>query len=51
MQLQGHDGPVYVAVTTKAAVPEAVERYKNTTIGVMDNDGNVKIKSTRKRRK
>ena len=48
-QLQGHKGPVYVAVTDDKAVPKAVERYDGTTIGVMDSSGKVIKPSSRKR--
>ncbi len=48
-QLQGHRGPVYVAVTDDKAIPKAVERYDGTTIGVMDSSGKVVKLSTRKK--
>ena len=48
-QLQGHRGPVYVAVTDDKAVPKALERYDGTTIGVMDSSGKVVKPATRKR--
>ena len=48
-QLQGHRGPVYVAVTDDKAIPKAVERYDDTTIGVMDSSGKVVKPSTRKK--
>ncbi len=48
-QLRGHKRPVYVAVTDDKAVPKALERYKDTTIGVMDSSGKIKKRSTRKR--
>ena len=47
-QLQGHRGPVYVAVTDDKDIPKAVERYDGTTIGVMDSSGKVVKSSTRK---
>ena len=47
-QLQGHRGDVYVAGTNKEAVETAVEIYGDTTIGVMDNQGNIVKQSTRK---
>ena len=47
-QLQGHEKPVYIAGTNKAAVDKALEATKRTTIGVMDNKGNVVKRSTRK---
>lgn len=49
-QLQGHQGPVYIAGTTQKDVKKALERVKDTTIGVMDKDGNIVKKSTRKKR-
>ena len=48
-QLQGHRGPVYVAVTDDKDIPKAVERYDGTTIGVMDSSGEVIKPSSRKR--
>ena len=48
-QLQGHKGPVYIAVTDDKAVPKALERYEGTTIGVMDSSGKIRKRSTRKR--
>ena len=49
-QLQGHQKPVYVAVTDEKAIPDAVERYKGTTIGVMGPDGEIVKRSSRRRR-
>ena len=46
-QLQGHRGPVFVAGTNKEAVDRALERYDDSTIGVMDNRGNIVKPSTR----
>ena len=46
-QLRGHRGPVYVAGTNKEAVERALDRYGDTTIGVMDNQGNIVKRSTR----
>ena len=46
-QLGGHSGPVYVAGTNQKAVDLALERYEDTTIGVMDNQGNIVKESTR----
>ncbi len=46
-QLRGHQGPVYVAGTNKEAVEGALERYGNSTIGIMDNQGNILKPSTR----
>lgn len=48
-QLRGYRGPVYVAGTNKDAVEKALAVTKGTTIGVMDNQGNVVKPSTRKR--
>ena len=47
-QLGGHRGPVFVGCTTQEAVRLALERYKDSTIGVMDKQGKVIKKSTRK---
>jgi hypothetical protein len=47
-QLRGHRGPAYIAGTNKAAVENALEVTKGTTIGVMDNQGNIVKKSSRK---
>ena len=49
-QLQGHKKPVYIAGTNKEAVKKALEATKGTTIGVMDNQGNIVKRSTRKKR-
>jgi len=46
-QLQGHRGPVYVAGTNKKAVDRALDRFDHSTIGVMDNRGNIVKPSTR----
>lgn len=48
-QLQGHKKRSYIAGTNKAAVDKALEATKGTTIGVMDNQGNIVKKSTRKK--
>ena len=48
-QLRGHRGPSYIAGTNKAAVEKAIEATKGTTIGVMDNQGKIVKRSTRKR--
>ena len=48
-QLQGHRGPVYIAGTNKDAVDKALEVTKGTTIGVMNNQGNIIKPSTRNR--
>jgi hypothetical protein len=46
-QLRGYRKPVYVAGTNKGAVAKALEATKGTTVGVMDNQGNIIRKSTR----
>ena len=46
-QLQG-PGQVYVAGTDERAVQAALERYENSTIGVMDEFGMVRKPSTRR---
>ena len=48
-QLRGHRGPAYIAGTNKEAVNKAMETTKGTTVGVMDNQGNIVKPSTRKR--
>ena len=50
-QLRGYLGPVYIAGTNQKAVNKALERTQGTTIGVMDNQGTIKKRSTRKKRK
>lgn len=47
-QLRGYRGPVYVAGTNREAVQKALDATANTTVGVMDNQGNIVKKSTRK---
>ena len=47
-QLQGHRGPVYIAGTNKEAVEQALQVTDGTTIGVMDNQGNIIKPSTRR---
>jgi hypothetical protein len=49
-QLQGHRKPAYIAGTNKAVVEEALEKTTGTTIGVMDSQGRVVKRSTRRRR-
>jgi RNase P/RNase MRP subunit p30 len=46
-QLQGYKKPVYIAGTNKEAVQKALEVTKGTTVGVMDNQGNILKKSRR----
>jgi len=48
-QLQGYKKPVYIAGVNTKAVEKALEATKGTTIGVMDNQGNIIKRSTRKR--
>lgn len=47
-QLQGFKKPVYIAATDKNALKKALDRTHNTTIGVMDSNGRIVKKSTRK---
>ncbi len=49
-QLQGYRKPVYIAGTNQEAVEKALETTKGTTIGVMDNQGAIVKKSTRKKK-
>ncbi len=49
-QLQGYQGPVYLAATTQKGVKKAMEKVNGTTIGVMDKEGEIVKKSTRKKR-
>lgn len=48
-QLRGHRGPAYIAGTNAEAVKDALEATKGTTIGVMDNQGDIVKRSTRKK--
>jgi len=48
-QLQGHRGPVYIAGTNQEAVDKALDATEGTTIGVMDNQGNIVKSSSRKK--
>ena len=47
-QLQGHQKPVYIAGTNQNAVDKALEVADGTTIGVMDNQGNIVKPSSRR---
>ena len=47
-QLRGHRGRVYVAGTNQKAVDFAMERYADSTIGVMTSQGEIVKRSTRK---
>ena len=49
-QLQGNQKPVYIAGTNQEAVEEALKVTEATTVGVMNNQGAVIKKSTRRRR-
>ena len=46
-KLSGYRVPVYVAVTNQKSLFVAIEKYAHTTIGVMDNQGDIVKKSTR----
>lgn len=46
-QLQGHKKPVYIAGTNLEAVEKAIQKTEGTTVGVMDNQGNIIKKSNR----
>ncbi len=48
-QLQGYRKPVYIAVTTKEGVEKALEATQGTTVGVMNNQGEIVKKSTRRK--
>ena len=49
-QLQGHKKPAYIAGANQEAVDEALEKTAGTTIGVMDSQGRIVKRSTRKSR-
>ncbi len=49
-QLAGFRKPVYVAGASEKATKKALEHYKNSTIGVMDPNGRIIKRSTRKRK-
>lgn len=49
-QLQGYKDPVYIAGVDDSAVQAALERTKGTTVGVMNSQGKIVKRSTRKRR-
>ena len=49
-QLQGHRRSAYIAGVDKAAVEAALDVTEGTTVGVMDKDGNIVKRSTRRRR-
>ena len=48
-QLQGYRKRVYIAGTNQEAVEKALEASEGTTVGVMDNQGNIIKASSRKR--
>lgn len=48
-QLQGHKKPAYIAGSNQETVKIALELTKKTTIGVMDKEGNIVKRSTRKK--
>jgi hypothetical protein len=48
-QLQGYKKPSYLIVP-KDIVPEAIDRTKGTTVGVMDETGKIRKRSTRKKK-
>ena len=49
-QLQGHKKPSYIAGANKTTVKKALEATEGTTIGVMDNQGNIIKKSSRRKK-
>ena len=49
-QLRGFRRPVYIAGADSAATQAALEAARATTVGVMDQLGNVVKRSTRKRK-
>jgi len=49
-QLRGFTKPVYIAGADAAATEKALEAAKGTTVGVMDPQGNIIKRSTRKRK-
>lgn len=48
-QLRGFRKPVYIAGSNQETVNKALDRTKNTTIGVMDSHGNIIKRSIRKK--
>ena len=50
-QLQGYQKPVYVAGANDKAVKVALQRYENTSIGVMRPSGKIVKPSSRGRKK
>ena len=49
-QLLGYRKSVYIAGTNQEAVNKALEVTKGSTVGVMDSQGNIVKRSTRKKR-
>jgi len=47
-QLRGYRKPVYIAGTNQEAVDKALEITKGTSVGVMNNQGNIVKRSSRK---
>ena len=47
-QLRGYQKRVYIVGTNQEAVKKALEITEGTTVGVMDNQGNIVKRSTRK---
>jgi len=47
-QLRGYRGRVYIAGANQEAVDKALQVAQGTTIGVMDNQGKIVKRSTRK---
>ncbi len=50
LQLRGYQKPVYIAGADEKATQAALEATKGTTVGVMDDKGNVVRSSSRKKR-
>lgn len=50
-QLQGHQKPVYIAGADAQATQAALEATEGTTVGVMDDKGNIVKSSSRKKRR
>ena len=48
-QLQGHKKPSYIAGANQKTIKKALEATEGTTIGVMDSQGNIIKKSSRKK--
>ncbi len=48
-QLRGFKKPVYIAAADKAATNKALEATQGTTVGVMNPQGKILKRSTRKR--